>query len=140
MVTEVRRFRADQGLRPGQRVAGELTGLDRTGLEAHEGEIRALARLDVPGPGFASSATLRVGEITVAVDLSGAIDVTAERRRLEKERSAVEKERAQATAKLANEQFLAKAPDAVVEKIRGRLAKAEADLTRIEAQLASLPG
>ena len=33
VVTEVRRFRSDQGLKPGQRVASRLTGLDRVGLE-----------------------------------------------------------------------------------------------------------
>src|SRR3712207_7271188 len=31
LVTEVRRFRAEQGLRPGQRVAARLAGLDRSG-------------------------------------------------------------------------------------------------------------
>ncbi|MGW4006620.1 hypothetical protein, partial [Streptomyces nigra] len=45
----------------------------------------------------------------------------------------------QATAKLGNEAFLAKAPDQVVEKIRGRLAKADEDIARITAQLERLP-
>jgi valyl-tRNA synthetase len=34
---------------------------------------------------------------------------------------------------------LAKAPEPVVTKIRDRLAAAEADLSRIQAQLAALP-
>ena len=56
LVTEVRRFRSDQGLRPGQRVAARLTGLDATGLAAHEGEVRSLARLRRRGAGFAPAA------------------------------------------------------------------------------------
>jgi valyl-tRNA synthetase len=77
--------------------------------------------------------------VTVELDLSGAIDVAAERNRLEKDRAAAEKERAQARAKLGNEQFLAKAPPPVVAKIRERLAAADADITRITAQLGALP-
>ncbi|MGW9285475.1 hypothetical protein ACWGSA_25550, partial [Streptomyces diastaticus] len=48
-------------------------------------------------------------------------------------------EKAAADLNLGNEAFLAKAPDKVVDKIRGRLAKAEADIERITAQLAALP-
>ena len=73
------------------------------------------------------------------LDLSGVIDVAAERRRLEKDLAAAEKERAQAQGKLGNEQFVSKAPAEVVDKIRGRLAAAEADVARITAQLAALP-
>jgi valyl-tRNA synthetase len=65
--------------------------------------------------------------------------VDAERKRLSKDLAAAEKEKAQAEAKLGNEAFLAKAPDNVVDKIKGRLAKAEADIARIQAQLAALP-
>src|SRR5690606_32292170 len=45
VVTEVRRFRADQGLRPSQRVSARLTGLADTGLAGHEPLIRSLVRL-----------------------------------------------------------------------------------------------
>ena len=41
LVTEVRRFRAEQGLRAGKRVPGRITGLDRTALAGHEAEVRA---------------------------------------------------------------------------------------------------
>lgn len=65
--------------------------------------------------------------------------MAAERKRLTKDLAAAEKEKAQATAKLGNEAFLAKAPEKVVDKIRGRLEAAEADIVRITAQLAALP-
>ncbi|WP_327350419.1 valine--tRNA ligase [Streptomyces sp. NBC_01304] len=138
VITEVRRFRADQGLQPGQKVPARLD-LTGTELAAHEPAIRQLLRLQPEGDAFAATATLPVAGATVALDLSGTIDVPAERKRLTKDLGAAEKEKAQATGKLGNEAFLAKAPDNVVDKIRGRLAKAEADIARIQAQLDSLP-
>ncbi|WP_405509450.1 valine--tRNA ligase [Streptomyces cyaneofuscatus] len=138
VVTEVRRFRNDQGLQPGQKVPAELT-LTGTALAPHEAAMRQLTRLQPAGDGFHATASLPVAGVTVALDLSGTIDVPAERKRLTKDLEAARKEKAQAEGKLGNEAFLAKAPDNVVDKIRGRLSKAEADIERISAQLAALP-
>jgi valyl-tRNA synthetase len=141
VVTEVRRFRSDQGLKPGQKVAARLAGLDAVQLSTHEPLIRSLARLDGPADGFQATATLAVsGGVEVALDTRGAIDVTAERARLERDRAAVVKEAAQCRAKLENPAFTDKAPAAVVAKIRERLTAAEADLARISAALDALPG
>ncbi|MEU4423106.1 valine--tRNA ligase [Actinoplanes sp. NPDC024001] len=140
VVTEVRRFRSDQGLKPSQRVAAALTGLGNVGIDTHEPLIRSLARLDTPGGDFTATATLAVtGGISVDLDTRGAIDVKAERARLEKDRAAAEKEATQCRAKLGNEAFVGKAPDHVVAKIKERLAAAEADLVRIAAALEALP-
>ncbi|HEX5741875.1 MAG TPA: class I tRNA ligase family protein, partial [Pilimelia sp.] len=140
VVTEVRRFRSDQGLRPTQRVPARLLGLADAGLADHEPLIRAVARLDEPGEDFTAGASLAVtGTVTVALDTRGAIDVAAERARLAKDAAAAEKEIAGCRAKLDNAAFVGKAPAAVVEKIRARLAAAEADRDRITAALAALP-
>ncbi|CAL9446266.1 Valine--tRNA ligase [Streptomyces sp. enrichment culture] len=136
-VTEVRRFRADQGLQPGQKVPAELD-LAGTPLADHEDAIRQLLRLQPAGEGFQATASLPVAGATVSLDLSGAIDVEAERKRLSKDLAAAEKELAQTGAKLSNEAFLAKAPDHVVDKIRGRKAAAEADIARLKQQLERL--
>ncbi|MFJ4826089.1 valine--tRNA ligase [Streptomyces bacillaris] len=138
VITEVRRFRADQGLQPGQKVPARLD-LSGTSLAAHEAAIRQLLRLQPEGDGFNATATLPVAGATVALDLSGTIDVAAERKRLAKDLAAAEKEKAQAEGKLGNEAFLAKAPDNVVDKIRGRLAKAEEDIVRLQNQINNLP-
>ncbi|MCC9310696.1 valine--tRNA ligase [Kitasatospora sp. RB6PN24] len=138
VVTEVRRFRSDQGLKPGQKVPATLD-LAGTRLGAHEEAMRALLRLTEPTDGFAPTASLAVAGATVALDLSGTIDVAAERKRLAKDLAAAEKELAQTSGKLGNEGFLAKAPEDVVVKIRARQAAAEADIARITAQLAALP-
>jgi valyl-tRNA synthetase len=138
VITEVRRFRSDQGLQPGQKVPARLD-LSGTQLAAHEAAIRQLLRLQPEGDGFNATATLPIAGATVALDLSGTIDVAAERKRLAKDLAAAEKEKAQAQAKLGNEAFLAKAPDKVVDKIRTRLAKADEDIVRLQTQIDSLP-
>jgi valyl-tRNA synthetase len=138
MITEVRRFRSDQGLKPGQRVAAALD-FGGSPLAAHEEGIRTLLRLNQPGEGFSATASLPVEDVTVRLDTAGVIDVAAERRRLEKDLAAARKEADQARRKLSNEAFMAKAPEAVVAKNRDRLVQSEADIERLEAQLAALP-
>lgn len=138
LITEVRRFRSDQGLKPGQRVAARLS-LTGTALAPHEGAIRSLLRLDQPSESFAATASLDVAGIAVEIDTAGTIDVAAERKRLEKDLAVARKEAAQVAAKLGNEQFMAKAPDDVVTKVRSRAAQADQDIERLLAQLTSLP-
>ncbi|MGW5850389.1 valine--tRNA ligase [Streptomyces sp. NPDC055254] len=138
LTKEVRRFRKEQGLDDKQKVPARLE-LAGTVLAAHEAAIRQVLRLQPEGDAFSATATLPVAGATVALDLSGTIDVAAERKRLTKDLGAAEKEKQQAEAKLGNEAFIAKAPDNVVDKIKGRLAKAEADIARLRAQLDGLP-
>jgi valyl-tRNA synthetase len=139
LVTEVRRFRSDQGLRPGQRVAARLVGIEATPLAGHQEQIRSLLRLTAPADGFAASASLAAEDITVELDVAGAVDVAAERRRLEKDLAAARSEAEQAGRKLANTDFTAKAPAAVVDKTRQRLAAAQSDLARLQDRLSALP-
>jgi valyl-tRNA synthetase len=78
------------------------------------------------------------GTVVVELDTSGTVDVAAERRRLEKDLAAAEKELKGTSAKLDNEAFLAKAPADVVDKIRDRRAVATDEVERIKTRLASL--
>ena len=138
LVTEIRRFRSDQGLRPGQRVAARLAGIAGTPLAGHEERIRSLLRLNPPADGFTASASLAVEGLVVELDVAGAIDVAAERRRMEKDLAAARSEAEQAARKLGNADFTAKAPAAVVAKTRQRLGAAQADISRLEQRLAVL--
>jgi valyl-tRNA synthetase len=140
LVTEVRRFRSDQGLRPGQRVAARLVGIEATPLAGHKERIRSLLRLTPPADGFAASASLAAEDITVELDVTGTVDVAAERRRLEKDLAAALSEAEQAERKLDNADFTAKAPTVVVDKTRARLAAARSDVARLEQRLAALVG
>ncbi len=142
LITEVRRFRSDQGLKDKQKVAARLLGLDAAGLTAQHAAITALARLDDPSDTFAATAAVEVrlsnATVTVEIDTTGTVDLDAERRRLEKDLAAAEKELATTSAKLGNEAFLAKAPDAVVAKIKQRQAVAAEEAQRIRARLEAM--
>jgi valyl-tRNA synthetase len=138
LVTEIRRFRADQGLRPAQKVAARLAGIDSTSIAGHEAAIRSLLRLIEPDDRFSVSAGLVSEGVTVEIDLAGTVDLVAERKRLDKDIAAARKESAQVSAKLGNAGFMAKAPADVVANARERLATAEADIARLEARLAAL--
>ncbi|AKK28623.1 valine--tRNA ligase [Mycobacterium sp. EPa45] len=142
LVTEIRRFRSDQGLADRQKVPARLTGLDAAGLGAQVAAVTSLSWLTDAGADFNASAHIEVrlstGTVNVEVDTSGTVDVAAERRRLEKDLAAANKELAGTTAKLDNEAFLAKAPDDVVAKIRGRQQLAGEEVERITARLAAL--
>ena len=140
LVTEIRRFRSDQGLKPGQRVAARLDGPLLAGplLANHEEGIRALLRLTPPGEGFSASASLEAEGVVVELDLAGVIDIAAERRRMEKDLAAAKAEADQAERKLATPSFTEKAPAEVVAKTRHRLESAKADITRLNQRLTTL--
>ncbi|WP_313675298.1 valine--tRNA ligase [Mycolicibacterium sp.] len=142
LVTEVRRFRSDQGLADRQKVPARLAGVVDAGLEALVAPVNALAWLTNPGDDFRACAQVEVrlsgGTVGVELDTSGTVDVDAERRRLEKDLGTAQKELATTTAKLGNDAFLAKAPADVVDKIRDRHKLASEEVMRITARLAAL--
>jgi valyl-tRNA synthetase len=145
LVTEVRRFRSDQGLADRQKVPARLAGLQNADLASQAGAVHSLAWLTEAEPEFAPSAALEVrlggdskSTVVVELDTSGVIDVAAERRRLEKDLAAAQKELTGTTAKLGNEAFLSKAPPAVVDKIRARQQFARDEVDRITGRLAAM--
>ena len=135
LTTEIRRFRNDQGIKTSAKIGANFVGLDS--LSEFEAAIRFVCRID-PITG-SSSAAIEVGKVKVEFDLTGAIDVVAERARLTKDLATAEKDRATAKVKLENEGFMAKAPIEVVQEIRERLTQTSADIESITAQLAALP-
>src|SRR5690242_108585 len=145
LVTEVRRFRTEQGIPDSRRVAARVVGLPVAEAEVAQTEraLRSLARLDGAGEGFTPTATVEVmlsgGAVHVELDTSGAMDVAAERARLGRDRAVAQKELDAAEKKLGNPKFVEKAPAAVVDGIRARRAAARADVERVTARLAALP-
>ena len=139
LVTQVRRFRSDQGLRPGQPVPAVLAGLAATPLAAHEAQIRALTRLTAAGPGFAPTASVQAEGVNVELDTAAGLDVAAERRRAEKDLAAARADIEATERKLGNPSFLERAPEAVVAKNRDRLAAARGEVERLTERLAALP-
>ena len=138
LITEIRRFRSEQGIKTSARIKAEIQGMSGA-LAQYEDSIRFLVRLDKPDSAFKQSAKIEVGTFTVAFDLSGAIDVKAERARLTKDLAVVEKDRETAKVKLENENFMAKAPMDVVASIKERLEFCDSEMVRIKSLLDSLP-
>ncbi len=141
LVTEIRRFRSDQGVKPSQQVPASLD-FSACDLDNLEDIVRSLAKVGKPGNDFHASASIELrlstATLEVALDTSGTVDKQAERKRLEKDLTAAQKELEQTGKKLANEAFLAKAPEAVVTKITKRRQVAEEEVARISARLKEL--
>ncbi len=74
----------------------------------------------------------------VVVEYEKKVDTAAERARLEKDLAKMEGELANARRQLANEQFLAKAPERVVEGLRKRVAEVEVLIRKIREKLEGL--
>ena len=142
LVTELRRFRSDQGVKPSQKVPAALD-FAAADLADFEDAVRSLVRLETPAEDFAETASIevRLSQATIAVqlDTSGTVDVAAERKRLEKDLAAAQKELDNAAKKLGNENFLSKAPEKVVEGIRERQRVAQEEFDRITTRLEGLP-
>jgi valyl-tRNA synthetase len=86
----------------------------------------------------AQSAVMVVRGETVALPLAGLIDLAAERARLMKEKAKLDGDIASIERKLANPDFVAKAPEEVIEENRERVADARARLQKINEALARL--
>jgi valyl-tRNA synthetase len=134
VITEVRRFRNDQGVKPSQKIPGRF--IAPADVAQYASAMAFLLKLELGD--FTPSASVEIGAIKCELDLSGAVDVVAERARLEKDLAAAKKDLATAEVKLNNEGFMAKAPENVVVEIRERQAATTADIERITAQLAAL--
>ncbi|MFM1952466.1 MAG: hypothetical protein RJA33_1260 [Actinomycetota bacterium] len=134
VITEVRRFRNDQGIKPSQKIPGRF--IAPSDVAQYSSAMAFLLKLEIKD--FTPSASVEIGAIKCELDLSGAVDVVAERARLEKDLAAAKKDLATAEIKLNNEGFMAKAPENVVVEIRERQAATTADIERITAQLAAL--
>ena len=134
VITEVRRFRNDQGVKPSQKIPGRF--IAPSDVAEYASAMAFLLRLELKD--FTPSASVEIGSIKVELDLSGTVDVVAERARLEKDLATAQKDMKTAEVKLGNEGFMAKAPANVVAEIKERMAATSADIERITAQLAAL--
>jgi valyl-tRNA synthetase len=81
------------------------------------------------------SAQSVVDEATVVLPLADLIDLAAERARLQKDRAKAEAEAEKVVKKLANADFVARAPEEIVEENRERLEAARDEVARLDAAL-----
>ena len=135
IITDVRRFRNDQGIKTSQKIPARF--IAPAHINEYAGAMAFVLRLELRE--ITPSAHCEIGAVKVEFDLTGSIDVGAERARLEKDLATAQKDKQTAEVKLNNQGFMAKAPDSVVIEIRERLEKTTADMQRITAQLSQLP-
>lgn len=145
-VLGIRRIRAEMDIAPGKPlpVLCENVSADNASrISAHETLLTNIARIDnitvlAEGQDSPESATALVGEMRILIPLAGLIDKEAELTRLKKESDKLTKEKARLEGKLNNESFTAKAPAAVVDKEKAKLADVLTALEQLESQRARI--
>jgi valyl-tRNA synthetase len=112
--------------------------LTRKRLETHRAALERLARIEGIEAAVAepkSALQIVVGEATYALPVGDVIDLKAESARLQKEIKKLTDEITKIDAKLGNANFMARAPEEVVEEQRERRRQAEQTLARLSAAL-----
>jgi valyl-tRNA synthetase len=128
VISGIRNVRGEMGIAPGMALEAMVHAADaetRATLETHSGVIVNLARLKslVVTPAAErprASATAVARNATIYIRLEGIIDFSKETERLEKEISKLSKELTSLAKKLHNQDFLAKAPPEVVDKVKAQ--------------------
>jgi len=144
LVSSVRSLRSEMNLSPGDRkplyVIGDAAFIDQIAPTLKVlAKLSEVKRFDDEAAFAAASALSPVavqGNLRLALHVE--VDVAAERARIAKEVARIEGEIAKITAKLGNESFVARAPAAVVEQERQRLADFTQTLGRLRDQAARL--
>ena len=144
LISIIRSVRSEMNVPAGAKIplvmiaAGERT---RQRLQVHDAALKRLARIDsielsdtVP----AGSAQIVLGQEMACLPLVGVINFQAERARLQKELSTIEQDIQKIDAKLSNEKFMARAPEAVVDEQRERREEAVMKKGKVEEALTRL--
>ena len=145
-VMGVRQVRGEMSIAPGKRLPVRLagaTGPDRARVDRHEALLKSLARLNDIGfvdsaDAVSGAAVALVDRVTILVPLEGLIDMAAERARLGKQIGRASDDRERSRKKLANPQFVANAPAAVVDRERERAAALDERLAQLKERLSRL--
>jgi len=146
MISEIRSLRNDLGVPAGAKVPMTLVNpstVDARRLMRHDEVLRRMARLDDTGTGDAlpaGSISTVVGGSVVALKIGDLIDKAEAQKRLDKEIATLEKDILSTEKKLANADFVARAPEEIVEENRERVKDWTVRRDKLKAARAALAG
>jgi valyl-tRNA synthetase len=144
LVLGIRSIRSEMNVPPSAKIALVLKDASadtKLRLDRHHSVIATLGRLSSTEVATAipkGSAQFVIGEAVAALPLGDVIDFAKERARLEKELKKAEAEIARFDAKLANPQFISRAPEDVLQEQRDKRADALALETRLKEAIKRL--
>ena len=143
VIVAIRNIRGEMNISPAKAIPVILSkgkSIDQQYLESNTQFLTKLAKLesiswlDKPEDAPLASTQL-VGDMEVLVPMADLIDLDAEVDRLNKEIGKLEKEISKLSGKLGNQKFVANAPEAVVNKEKEKLEKADNSLHQLKEQL-----
>jgi valyl-tRNA synthetase len=145
LVREIRAARSDNQVEPARKIGAIVAAGEKTAVfQAQRATLAFLARLNDDRLHIVAEAdapdavvTLALGDVTCYLPLAGMVDLDKEKARLEQELATLGKEIQRLTG-LLNSSFAEKAPTAVVQKERDKLAQLQASQTELKDRLASL--
>lgn len=138
IVNGVRGVRAKRNIAPKEALELHIVGDGPAPWPELIGKLGNVSAIANVGEGDATAAKFIAGTTTYEVPLADMIDTEAERAKLAKEIDYLRGFKASIEKKLSNERFVAKAPAAVVEGERKKLADAEAKIARLTESLQAL--
>ena len=137
-VTKIRNLRAENNIPPGKKLVGYIkAGSDISVIEENKHIILSLARLEsltVVDTIPENTTSFVEGGVEFSVDFAGAVDVEQEQKRIQKEIDSVSPYIQSLEKKLAGD-FAQKAPEAVVNGEKKKIAEAKEKLEKLQEQL-----
>lgn len=146
VIVGVRNIRGEMNIAPGKPLDVMFkngSDVDKQRLNHNKTFLSKLAKLASiqwleSGEEAPMSATALAGDMEILIPMAGLIDVEQELARLDKEAEKLDKELQRIAGKLKNPNFTDKAPEAVVEKEKSKLAEVESTIAKIKEQQTQL--
>ena len=146
VIGAVRSLRADLGVNPGQRLEVTISSANEIALKLlgeHVSAFRSLAwtpqvTLQTAGERPSGTVSTLIGDVEIFLHIAGAVDIPAELARIDKQLDKAHKDIEKGRIKLSSENFVAKAPEHIVEKERAQLADLEELIIKLQAQRSAL--
>lgn len=145
-VMGIRNIRGEMDIAPSRKLPVLLNNTsaeDKARLESTSEYLSLLAKLESievlsKGSQAPPSATALVGEMEIMIPMAGLIDKDAELARLAKAADKLSADVKRTEGKLSNENFVSKAPDAVIDKEKTKLIDAQMQLRKIQEQVEAI--